>query len=611
MRRRTLLGLVSLPLFADDALPPPVRFIVGPINSVIIGGNTAVYSAPPRNASIRQLLVTHARRDAIGSGPPDAQLIVPEAEKGLFANPKTFWETLETARFHDYAQRGTKVPVRPWTNIRAVAGGEEISVPGATVRALATPGYTRSSISYVVDAGGKRVVCTGDLIYAGGKILDLYSLQDAVPEAKARGYHGYAARAGALIASLRKVADLKPDIVLPARGPMIPDPERSIARLIDRLQRFLQSHFETDALRWYWGDENHRIRSAAVERTLNILPMAEQATLPADILAIGNSRLILSKTGEAFLVDAGYSKTLPELRRLRADGKFSKLAGIWITHYHDDHTEYINDVAGEFRAPVYFTRAMADVMANPARFRLPCLTTRPVSAEMAKEDGETVEWNEWHLTFWNFPGQTLYHGGLVARRGDGQAFLFVGDSFTPSGMDDYCMQNRNFLRKDRGYDYCLRRIAGLPSNTWLLNQHVQPMFRYTPPQVQRMQDELTKRAAILDELSPWPDINFMTDESWARIDPYGIEVKPGQAVNLSVRITNHASKDMRYGVKWNVPAGWKMDKSIPSATIGAGQEGELPAAFRAPGPGLYIVTADVSFGNWRLPEWTEAMVRVE
>ena len=137
----------------------------------------------------------------------------------------------------------------------------------------------------MLETGGKRIACTGDLIYGDGKLFDLYSLQDAVPEAKARGYHGYAARAGDLIRSLRAIAKEKPDILLPARGPAITDPQASIARLIHRLQVFLQSHFETDALRWYWGDENHRIRSRAVERPMDILPMAEQSKLPADILA--------------------------------------------------------------------------------------------------------------------------------------------------------------------------------------------------------------------------------------------------------------------------------------------------------------------------------------
>jgi hypothetical protein len=43
--------------------------------------------------------------------------------------------------------------------------------------------------------------------------------------------------------------------------------------------------------------------------------------VPPDIVAIGNSRVILSKSGSAFVVDAGYSKLLPELQRMRAEGR--------------------------------------------------------------------------------------------------------------------------------------------------------------------------------------------------------------------------------------------------------------------------------------------------
>jgi glyoxylase-like metal-dependent hydrolase (beta-lactamase superfamily II) len=610
MCHRTLLVFAALPLFAQSTLPPQVRFRQDFINSVVIGSHTAVYASPSPKAPITQLLLTHARRDAVGAVPPNAYLFVPAQEKELFQEPERFWEQMKMIQFHDYAQISTKIPVHGYANTRAVEDNDQIPVEGATVRAISTPGYTPGAVSYVIDVDGKRVVCTGDLIYGDGKIIDLYSLQDAVPEAKARGYHGYAARAGALIASLRKVAGLKPDVLLPARGPIITNPQRAIAQLITRLQTFLQSHFETDALRWYWGDDNHRIRSRAVERRMDVLPMAEQGQLPPDILAIGNSRLIVSKTGAAFLVDAGYNQILPELQKMRAQRKIRSVDGIWITHYHDDHTEYVNDVVNEFHSAVYFTQAMDEVITNPAAFRLPCLTTRPITDGVAKADGETLQWNEWQFTFWNFPGQTLYHGGLVARRDDGQTYLFVGDSFTPSGMDDYCMQNRTYLRRGEGYDFCLRRIASLPENSWLLNQHVVPMFRYTPAQVLRMQEELNKRSGILREMSPWPDINYMTDESWARVYPYSSDAERGQLVTLTVRIKNHAQAQTTYRVRWNLPGGWTMVETGRPATIRAGKDGQVEGTFRAPGPGLYVITADVVFGGWDLHEWTEALVRI-
>src|SRR4051794_12709322 len=351
-------------LLRIPSVPSEVRFELGPVNSVIIGSHTAVYSAPMFSPAIQRLLLTHARRNAVGTVPKQAVVVVPAAEQDLFTEPERFWSALEGGRFHDYTQKSTKIPVLPLSRVQAVVENTELSLENATIRVINTPGYTPGAVSYVIDSTSKRIICTGDLIYGDGKIFDLYSLQDEVPEAKARGYHGYAARAGELIASLRKVAALKPDLLLPSHGPAISDPQRAISRLIARLQSFLQSHFETDALRWYWGDENHRIRSKAVGRPMNVMPMAQQSELPTDIRAIGNSRVILSRSGAAFLVDAGYKGTLPELRRLKADGKIRGVEGIWITHYHDDHTDFVNEVAHAFNAPVYFASKMSEVLEN-------------------------------------------------------------------------------------------------------------------------------------------------------------------------------------------------------------------------------------------------------
>ncbi len=603
MLRRTF--LTALPVAAPRALPAGIRFVPGPVNSVRIGAHTAIYSG--RGAS--QLLLTHARRDAILEVPSSAQVFVPEPTFKLFADPSPFWIAMETGHFHDYAQQSSKVPVRPLANLHPVRDNEIIPVDGVSIKAIATPGYSPHAVSYVIEKGGLRIVCTGDLLYGDGQLHDLFSLQDSIPELKVRGYHGYASRAEALIKSLRTVADLKPDLLLPAHGPLIANPAASIARLIARLQGFLQSHYETDALRWYFGEESHRVRSRAVERPLNVMPMAEQSPLPADILPIGNSRLILSPSGAAFLVDAGFRGTLPELRRLREIGLLRSLDGIWITHYHDDHTDYINDIAAEFKAPVYFTSAMAEVMANPGAFRLPCLTTQPVKNPVPKADGETLSWQEFEFTFWNFPGQTLYHGGLVVKRGDGQTYLFVGDSFTPSGMDDYCMQNRDFLRPGAGYHLCLTRIASLPSNTWLLNQHVLPMFRYTPAQLDRMRAELVKRTASLRELSPWPDPNYMVDEGWARIFPYVSQVSVATPLTLSLRLTNHAPVRTTYQVHWHLPEGWKPAASA-SVTIAAQADGAVSTTISAPSVGLHLITASIRFPGHQLHEWVEALVRV-
>ena len=213
-----------------------------------VGGKVLVYGdAGDRIKAVPYVLFTEARRDVVWAGAPlvsrGAAAVVPERERALFEDPGAFWAAYETQRFHDYSQVNTKVLREPMRVSRAVHGGEVLDLDGVRVEVIDTPGYTRGAVSYLMETGGKRIACTGDLIYGDGQLFDLSSLQDAIPEAKARGYHGYAARAGELIASLRTIAARKPDVLVPARGPLIENPQQAINLLIARLQALMASHF--------------------------------------------------------------------------------------------------------------------------------------------------------------------------------------------------------------------------------------------------------------------------------------------------------------------------------------------------------------------------------
>jgi glyoxylase-like metal-dependent hydrolase (beta-lactamase superfamily II) len=538
MMRTIWLGLILTSIAARAAqLPSGVQFLPGPVNGLLVGAKVLVYGdARNRVNAVPYVLFTEARRDVVWAGGPlvarGAAPIVPERERALFEDPGAFWAAYETQRYHDYSQVNTKVLREPMRVSRAVHGGEVLDLDGVRVEVIDTPGYTRGAVSYLLETGGKRVACTGDLIYGDGQLLDLSSLQDAVPEAKARGYHGYTVRAGELIESLRKIAVRKPDVLVPARGPLIENPQEAINRLIARLQALMGSHFATDALRWYWGDDNLRIRSRATldGRPVDSMPMAEQRPLPDWAMAMGNSRLLVSRTGSGFLIDAGYQGTRSKLDELLTRGRLKTVEGIWITHYHDDHTDFAQELATHFHCPVYFTPQLTDILEHPSHYRMPCLTTAPITSGKPQPDGKQMSWHEFQFTFSYFPGQTLYHDGLLVKRDGGGALFFAGDSFTPSGIDDYCLQNRDFVREGEGYLYCLNVLQRLPRDVWLVNQHVDPTFRFSADQFSRMHAELLKRMALLKQLAPWPDPNYAIDESWAAVDPYGSEAREGENV---------------------------------------------------------------------------------
>jgi hypothetical protein len=196
----------------------------------------------------------------------------------------------------------------------------------------------------------------------------------------------------------------------------------------------------------------------------------------------------------------------------------------------------------------------------------------------------------------------------VDREGGGNLF-FVGDSFTPSGTDDYCLQNRNFVHADEGYRYCLDLLARLGGSYWLINQHVLPMFKYDAAQAERMRKELAIRESLLAELTPLPDANYAVDESWARFYPYAGK---GAQVDLELQLHNHTTKPTEFQVRWNPPPGWRVvsgDKSVRvPARSSAGAKVRLAAAADA---GFGVLTADVAFNGFDLRRWTEALLEVD
>jgi glyoxylase-like metal-dependent hydrolase (beta-lactamase superfamily II) len=607
-------GGATLPV---EKVTASVSVVRGPVNGVLIrrnGETLAVYGDPrPAPARAKMVLFTHHRRDVVWAGRQmvlsGAAGVAPEAEKNLFTGVAEFWEQYRTKRFHDYANQSSRILAEPLAIARTVRGGDSIE----GIQVLETPGYTRGAVSYLIEADGKRIACTGDLIYGDGKLLDLFSLQDAILQPKEDGYHGYAGRAGDLVDSLRKVAAWHPDLLIPARGPVIRNPGAAIDGLIGRLQAVFANHFAIDALRFYRGDDKIRAMAARVlgPTPIEWMPTAEkvQEKLPEWIIPITNSRLIVSRTGAAFLVDAGNRRVVDEVARLKREGKIKQLDGIYITHYHDDHTNMAQAMADEHHCPIYFCTEMRDILEHPEAYRMPCLTPNAIHSGQAMKEGWRQRWNEFEFTYSYFPGQTIYHGLLRATRDDGQTVLFVGDSFTPSGMDDYCLLNRNFFAPEKGFLDCLREVRRTAGDYLLINEHVAPAFRFSPAQLDLMMETFSKRRLLMASLFPWDDPNYGVDEEWARFYPYTAEVATGGRVELKVVVRNHSASAREFRVTPHAPAGWSVPPATLRVSVPARQERSVsfPVTSRG-GTGLGIVTADVAFGDWELHEWVEAMV---
>jgi glyoxylase-like metal-dependent hydrolase (beta-lactamase superfamily II) len=604
-------------------LPLSLSVVPGAANGAYIehaGRVLAVYGghaggSPPDDT----VLLTHARRDATwaarDSANRGAKIVAPEKESEWLDQPGKFWSDLREKRFHDYAQQSTKMPVERIAVSRAVKGGDTIPWADLSIRVLDTPGYTRGAVSYLVELEGKRVAFTGDLIRDDGRLQDLFSFQDAIPEAKVGGYHGWAGRLGHLMASLDRVAAEKPDLLVPLRGPVITDPPAAIDRLRQRIRAVYANYLSIDALRWYFKDEHILAKARRVlgpEARVDWMPMAETLALPPEIIALSNSRLILSADRSGFLVDCGGTGIIEELRKLRAAQKLTTVEHVFVTHYHDDHTDALPALLAEFGTKVHACGSLVDLIERPADYRLPCLTRNPTPVTAKHPPGDTWKWKEFEFAIHDFPGQTLHHNGLLVKQERGWSAFFAGDSFTPSGIDDYCLQNRNFLTEGRGFFYCLDLVAKLPPGCLILNQHVDPAFRFSPGQIDRMRDTLRRRIPLLAELFPFDNPNFGLDEGWAVMHPYWVKARKGESAKLALRVTNHSPGTRTYRCAFRAPQGFHISRPEP-LRLGAGAEGELAAEARVPAsvaPGLYVLTADVGSGGTDLREWAEAVIEV-
>ncbi|MBZ5564903.1 MAG: hypothetical protein LAP13_21090 [Acidobacteriia bacterium] len=187
----------------------------------------------------------------------------------------------------------------------------------------------------------------------------------------------------------------------------------------------------------------------------------------------------------------------------------------------------------------------------------------------------------------------------------------MGDSFTPSGMDDYCLLNRNFLPPGKGYLDCLRQIRDLTGDYLLINQHNAPAFRFSSAQLDFMVSTFTKRRELMAALFPWDDPNFGMDEQWARFYPYTAEVAAGGRINLAVIIQNHSAERRQFRVTPHTPKGWGAPTGPLQISVPGRGQRSVPVPVTVGAPGLGIVTADVAFGDWDMREWTEAMMLVK
>jgi glyoxylase-like metal-dependent hydrolase (beta-lactamase superfamily II) len=608
----------------SQQLTKSVRISSGPVNGVFIekGGKTLVIYGDPKDEIKRadMILFTSFRRDVVWAGRNLMQkgsfVVAPAEEKAYFTKGDSIFSGFARSRFHDYYCQTSKICNIPLKVNRFVQGGDILKWQDTDIKVLKTPGYTRGSVSYIALIDEKKYAFVGDLIYGDGRIFDLYSFQDSLQSVG--GYHGYATRLGQLVSSLELISEQKPDFVVPSRGPVIINPDSSIRKLIQRVQMVYKNYLSISAYRWYFPERMDMLSKHVLgsDAQVDWMPFSSviQKNPPSWYKHISNSNLVYAADSSAFLIDCGTKEAFREIVQLKKAGRLKSLDGIFITHYHDDHTDFINDVVKEFSCPVYVTGELKEILEKPSSFHMPCLTNEPIRGLTIVQNGQQMTWKNFTLTLHFFPGQTLYHDAVLFQNANGESVFFIGDSFTPSGIDDYCLLNRNLLHRGTGYLYCLDILKSLSGNTLLANQHVAPLFAFSRQQLDHITNVLLDRNSLLKELLPWDDINYGADEQWIRVFPYGQRAKKGNIVDCTLKIFNYSDVRKTFVINPVELKGFSVEPKLDSLIIDPQTEGELTFKIKVSQqcmPGIHLILFNVKFDKWDLHEWSEALVEIE
>jgi len=305
--------------------------------------------------------------------------------------------------------------------------------------------------------------------------------------------------------SARVLATRPIDLLCPAHGDVIPDPERAL-RLLDEHLGAVIAPFDPDL--------DEPLNFPEVDSPA---PGFRQITPHIHQWRTGNTIVLTSDDGFALVVDDGLCIWEPlEQRTVKHDAIFREMKaklGIkaieWVvpTHYHGDHTDYVSHLAKNEGARVIALDSIAGPMEFPERYNLAAPLpwydsfSKVVNIDVRVPEGFVLHWRNHALTFFHLGGQTFHHLGIEAVV-DGLKVLFVGDSWWGTRSSNPILCWNDAEPRTRGWVYGLDRM--IERNPDLLVCGHGSVLRDPLPYLRKARAEWDKRLDAYAVLNPRP-----------------------------------------------------------------------------------------------------------
>lgn len=545
-------------------------------------------------------LLTHHHRDGLqGLATPAAaglRVWAPEIERDLIARTDEHWQDRDTDNTYnpreDRFSAPGSIPVHG-----LLRDHETLRFADLEIEVLPAPGHTPGSVALLAELGGQRVAFVGDLLHSPGKLWSLAATQWT--------YNGGEGLAMTIV-SLLDLKERRPDLLLPAHGDPMPDPDAAIDLTVERLRALLQDLRRSNPRLLAFRDQPYEVLSPHLlwNRT-----------------SMAYSYVVLSESGKALVIDYGYDlhvgqaaggdrsskrPSLASIGSLKRDFGVSSVDVAILTHAHDDHVAGLNLLRRVEGTRVWASGGVADVIERPHDWDLPCRWYDPIPVDRVLETGAPIGWEEYELRLHPLPGH-VFNAVAIELEVDGRRVLAVSDQYSDGDGLNYVYANGlapgDYLRS-------AELVARLRPDL-LLTGHwgARPL---APGETERLLERGRELERLHHELLPLAEHDPGRFRQPARLRPYEAELSPGEPLELEVIARNPGPEEGEALVRLVAPAGWSVEPVERRLTLGAGEERTV--GFRlTPTPHAVRrarVAADLSVGDRLYGQVAEALVTV-
>jgi glyoxylase-like metal-dependent hydrolase (beta-lactamase superfamily II) len=556
------------------------------------------------------ILHTHHHRDQCQGDYKAAErkisIAVPAHERHLFSDAQNFWRNRRI--FHLYYVRNDFNTITE--DIPVARGLDDYSTfrwGNIDFYVLPTPGHTLGSISLLATVDQRRVAFTGDLIYAPGKIVNLYDTQVN---------YGGSEGIDLGIFSLSRLRELKPEMLLPSHGAPMQGPDTAIHETVTRL---------TDYYRFQTGN-------APSEEGL---PKAVSPHLVSHYTTTSSFYAIISNSGKAMFIDYGSASPIHfanferataatdrirfqehSIDRLKRDYALKTVDVAMPSHMHDDHMNGFPHLIRHHNSKVWCYENMVDVFENPRGYNLGCILGEPFKVAKSFRDGEKFRWEEFEFEVKHSPGHTEYQMALFVTI-DGKKVAFTGDAFFPNPRNDGTLRHSLIFRNHVENDSHLKSIRNLIEREpeTICPGHGQP-YPVDRSILLATEQKFRRQQQFFVDMLPEGETDMGLDPSWVRLYPYQMVIAPGETREISIYVRNYRQAPMKAEVALVGPGEWTISPEVltinvpPGANLTKTVKVSIPRDWHPPGP-RFAIAADVVCDGRYLGQITEAVVEMK